>query len=209
MRRVLESEENRFLQSVKEDISGASEEDSQGKAVYFIIGLSIATIVVSIFTFALSMSKDSQIASLDAQIEEQVTTPLNNLAKERKQVTAISSQLEVLNTALSGRTKYALLVKDLATNTYNQSRWTGIDYTQEKIVLSGSADDFLGVSKAVSAFEGFGSVESVNLTSVNIEEESSAVEYVLELEVNQEGYKLVSKKVSNIQSNELEQNAGR
>ena len=209
MRSVLESEENRFLQSVKEDISDVSEEGSQAKAVYFIIGLSIATIAVSIFTFALSMSKDSQISSLDAQIEEQVTIPLNNLAKERKQVTAISGQLDILNTALSGRIKYALLVKDLATNTYKQSKWTGIDYTQDKIVLSGSADDFTSASKVVSAFEGFKSVESVNLTSVNIEEESGAVEYVLELEVNQTGYKLISKKVSDVQSNELEQNAGR
>lgn len=205
----MESEENRFLQSVKEDISDVSEEGSQGKAVYFVIGLSIATILVSIFAFALSMSKDSQIASLDAQIEEQVTVPLNNLAKERKQVTAISSQLDVLSTALSARTKYALLIKDLATNTYNKSKWTGIDYSQEKIILSGSADDFMGVSKAVSAFENFKSIKSINLTSVNIEEESGAVEYVIELEVDKTGYKLISQKASNVESNELEQNAGR
>jgi len=205
----LESEENRFLASVKEDISDIAEGDNQEKAVYFIIGLSIAAVLVSIFVFALSMSKSSQIKSLDVQINEQVTIPLKNLAKERKQVTAISSQLDVLNTALSSRIKYAQLVKDLATNTYKQSKWTGIDYSEEKIVLSGAVDDFLSVSRVVSALENFKVVKSVNLTSVNIEEESKMIEYVIELEIDQTGYKFLSQKKSSLQSNELEQNAGR
>jgi len=180
----LGSEESRFLESVKEDIADVAEGDNQEKAVYFIIGLSIATVLVSIFVFALSMSKSSQIQSLDAQINEQVTIPLKNLAKERKQVTAIASQLDVLNTALSSRVKYAQLIRDLATNTYKQSKWTGIDYSEEKIVLSGAADDFLSVSKVVSALENFKVIKSVNLTSVNIEEESKSIEYMIELEVD-------------------------
>lgn len=203
------SEESRFLESVKEDIADVAEGDNQEKAVYFIIGLSIATVLVSIFVFALSMSKSSQIQSLDAQINEQVTIPLKNLAKERKQVTAIASQLDVLNTALSSRVKYAQLIRDLATNTYKQSKWTGIDYSEEKIVLSGAADDFLSVSKVVSALENFKVIKSVNLTSVNIEEESKSIEYMIELEVDQTGYKFLSQKKSSLQSNELEQNAGR
>lgn len=205
----MESEENRFLASVKEDISDIGEGDNQDKATYFIIGLSIATVLVSIFVFALSMSKSSQIKSLDVQINEQVTIPLKNLAKERKQVTAVSSQLDVLNTALSSRIKYAQLVKDLATNTYKQSKWTGIDYSEEKIVISGASDDFLSASKVVSALENFKVVKSVNLTSVNIEEESKMIEYVIELEIDQTGYKFLSQKKSSLQSNELEQNAGR
>jgi len=205
----LGSEESRFLESVKEDIADVAEGDNQEKAVYFIIGLSIATVLVSIFVFALSMSKSSQIQSLDAQINEQVTIPLKNLAKERKQVTAIASQLDVLNTALSSRVKYAQLIRDLATNTYKQSKWTGIDYSEEKIVLSGAADDFLSVSKVVSALENFKVIKSVNLTSVNIEEESKSIEYMIELEVDQTGYKFLSQKKSSLQSNELEQNAGR
>jgi len=205
----LESEENRFLQSVKEDISDVAEGDGQEKAVYFIIGLSIATILVSIFSFALSMSKDSQITSLDTQINEQVTVPLANLAKERKQVTAISGQLDVLNTALTSRIKYGQMIKDLATNTYKQSQWTGIDYSDEKIILSGTSDDFLGASKAVSALEKFKAVKSVNLTSVNIEKESKLIEYVVEIEVDQTGYQYLSQKKTSVSSNELEQNAGR
>jgi Tfp pilus assembly protein PilO len=197
----LDSEEKRFLESVKEDISSAPEGEDQTKAVYFMIGLALATILVSIFTFALTMSKQSQITSLETQIEEEVTIPLNNLAKERKQVTAITGQLDVLSTALSSRIKYGQIVKDLASNTYKQTRWSSLDYGEEgQVVLTGVADDFSNTSKAVSAFENFKITKIVDLSSVSIDESSGSVQYTFNMELDESGYKILSKNKASVEA---------
>lgn len=191
----MDSEEKRFLESVKEDISNAPENEDQGKTVYFMIGLALATVVVSIFVFALTMSKRSQITSLGAQIEEEVTVPLNNLAKERKQVVAVTGQLDILNTALSSRIKHGQTIKDLALNTHKQTRWSSLDYGEEgQIVLTGVADDFANVSKVVSAFENFKTVKSVDLSSVSVDESSGSVQYILDITLDESGYKILNQK---------------
>jgi hypothetical protein len=183
------------LESVKEDISNAPENEDQGKTVYFMIGLALATVVVSIFVFALTMSKRSQITSLGAQIEEEVTVPLNNLAKERKQVVAVTGQLDILNTALSSRIKHGQTIKDLALNTHKQTRWSSLDYGEEgQIVLTGVADDFANVSKVVSAFENFKTVKSVDLSSVSVDESSGSVQYILDITLDESGYKILNQK---------------
>ena len=183
------------MESVKEDISNAPENEDQGKTVYFMIGLALATVVVSIFVFALTMSKRSQITSLGAQIEEEVTVPLNNLAKERKQVVAVTGQLDILNTALSSRIKHGQTIKDLALNTHKQTRWSSLDYGEEgQIVLTGVADDFANVSKVVSAFENFKTVKSVDLSSVSVDESSGSVQYILDITLDESGYKILNQK---------------
>ena len=197
----MDSEEKRFLESVKEDISNAPENEDQVKKVYFMIGLALATVVVSIFVFALTMSKRSQITSLGAQIEEEVTVPLNNLAKERKQVVAVTGQLDILNTALSSRIKHGQTIKDLALNTHKQTRWSSLDYGEEgQVVLTGVADDFANVSKVVSAFENFKTVKSVDLSSVSIDESSGSVQYILDITLDESGYKILNQKKTSIKA---------
>lgn len=201
----MDSEEKRFLESVREDISDVSEGNNQEKSIFFIVGLSVATVLVSIFVLALSLSRNAQITSLEAQIEKQVTVPLNNLKEETKRVTDISVQLDVLNTALSSRVRYPLIVKDLASHTYKESRWNSIDYEEGMVVLSGVADDFIGVSKVVSALEDFGSVKVVDLTSVNIDSQAGAIDYSIEFEVDETAYTYKAR--NTINESELEGNA--
>ncbi len=196
----MESEEKRFLESVREDISDIADSGGQEKAVYFVIGLSIATLLASLFVFGLKSSKISQISSLDIQIEEQVTAPLKTLAKEEKQVTAIGNQLDVLSTALSSRIKYGQIFKELALNTYKKIKWVSVDYSEERVVINGAADDFISASKAVTAFENFDAVKKVDLTSANIDESSGSIQFALELEIDETGYKFIA---------QTEKNAGR
>lgn len=184
----MESEEKRLLESVREEIAGLDKGSEQEKAAYFIFGLTIAVVLTSIFTMIMVVSKSSQINSLDSQINEQVTIPLNNLAKERKQVTSISSQLDVLKTALSSRINYQKILSVLAKNTYSKTKWVGFDYSDDKIVLTGLADDFAGVSKSVSAIKAASGVESAELTSVNINKENQSIEYAIAIKFNPVGF---------------------
>lgn len=208
----MDSEEKRFLESVKEDISSATEDGEEGKSFYFIIGLTLATVIVSIFTFAMVMSKQSQVTLLEAQIEEEVTVPLRSLTKEREQVAAITNQLEVLNTALSSRIKYGQIVKDLALNTYKQTRWSGLDYSDDQIVLTGVADNFAEISKTVSGFENLRVAKMVDLSSVSIDETSGFVQYTINLKLDESGYKVLNQNKTSavpLTGSQLEQNGGR
>lgn len=205
----MDSDEKKFLQSVREDIKDTSGQNNQEKLVYFIVGLSVATVIVAIVSFALLLSKNSQVTSLEAQIKEEVTVPLQGLAKEKEQVTAISSQLEVLSTALAGRIKYPQIIKDLALNTYKQTRWDSVDYEGGEVVISGKASDFMGASKVVSAYENYRSASGVNLTSINIDTQAGQVGYSIEMKVDEKGYKFISKQIAPANQTSEEQNAGR
>ena len=187
----MDSEEKRFLESVKEDIS-ESTEDSDSKAEYFIIGMTFAVIAVSIFMFGLVSSKNSKLSYLDSKIQEEVTVPLNNLKKEREQVTSVSKQIDTLQTALSARVQHDKLVSNLASRTYKETSWKSFDYdsTSSLVRISAVADDFSAVAKSISSWRGLGSVSDVVLKSTRINSEEEYIEYSSEFEVDQINYSL-------------------
>jgi Tfp pilus assembly protein PilN len=195
-------EQNRLLESVKEDIAGATGESSQEKIAFFIIGLALAVVACSIYVFGSQKYKNSQISSLDQQINDEVTTPLKNLSEEKAQADLVLSQIDALTTSLSKRIKYDQILKDFRDNQYKSARWTSFGFNDngKKITISGVAGNFDDVAKTVAAIKGMKAVQDVKLVSVSINADSKEVNFTIDAEVDFSPYKLLSANKSEAQS---------
>lgn len=191
-------EQDRLLESVKEDITGATGESSQEKVAFFLIGLSLAVVACSIYVFGSQKYKNSQISSLDQQINDEVTTPLKNLSKEKAQADLVLSQIDALTTSLSQRIKYDQILKDFRDNQYKNARWTsfGFNDNDKKITISGGAGNFDDVAKTVAAFKGMKAVQDVKLVSVGINADSKEVNFTIDIGVDFSSYKVLSSRGS-------------
>jgi hypothetical protein len=187
-------EQNRLLESVKEDITGATGESSQEKVAFFIIGLALAVVACSIYVFGSIKYKNSQISSLDQQINDEVTTPLKNLSEEKAQADLVLSQIDALTTSLSKRIKYDQILKDFRDNQYKNARWTSFGFSNDdkKITISGSAGNFDDVAKTVAAVKGMKAVQDVKLVSVSINTDSKEVNFTVDAEVDFSPYEVLS-----------------
>ena len=183
-----EDEKEKLLESVRKDIK-VPENRGMDYFSYFVIGLFIAVFVSLIVVLGLEKAKANKLEALEKEINNEVTIPLNSLAKEKKQIDLVSKQLEVLSTALSGRIKYSQILDDLRNGQYKQSLWTSFTIQQDKISIQGSASDFESVGKTVAAFRQIKSVKDVSLKSVTVNNETNAVDFSVTIQFNPSLYK--------------------
>lgn len=188
-------EQNKLLQSVKDDLS-ASRERSDEAVSYFIIGLSLAVIASIIFLLTYTSSKKSQIETYDEQIKNEVTTPLKTLEKEEGELSNISSQIDLLAASLSKRTKYSAILSDLAANQYKKSRWTGFNIKDGNLIIKGQADNFIDVAKSITAMKRLNSIKSIKLTNVNLDQDSKKIDFTVEAKADLKSYAFLPAKQS-------------
>ncbi|MCX6809944.1 MAG: PilN domain-containing protein [Candidatus Berkelbacteria bacterium] len=189
-------EQNRLLDSVKDDITASPQKKSEEMTAFFIIGLAVAVVAGTVFVLANISSKKAKITSLDQQIASDVTAPLKTMEKESKQSDQVLAQIDALTLAVSKKVKYAQAIKDLRDNQYKNSQWTSFSFNNGKISISGNSDSFEGVSKSVVAIRQTKSVTDVKLISVNINAETQKVEFALEVTLNMDLYKTILPKAS-------------
>jgi len=189
-------DQNRLLDSVKNDITASPQKKSEEVTAFFIIGLAVAVIAGTVFVLADIASKKAKVTALNQQIVSDVTTPLKTMAKESKQSEQILTQIDALTLAISKKTKYSQIIKDLRDNQYKQSQWTSFSFNNGKVTIAGNAGNFEDVNKSVVALRQTKSVTSVKLVTVNINPESQKVEFSVDVTVNMDLYKTTLPKAS-------------
>ena len=157
---------------------------------FVIFGLLVSVIISTIIIFGLQKSKEAKISGLSEQIQSEVKSQLTTLAKEQKEITTVLNQLDALSLALTSRVKHSLLFADLKSHQLKKSQWSQVSVEGKTVSITGSADDFEGVAKAVAALRDMKAAESVKLTSAGLNEETKKVDFSLTvtLDIDQYNY---------------------
>lgn len=181
------AERQKAVEQAEESIERAT--SSRGETAAFVIfGLLLAVVVGTVIIFGLQKSKEAKISSLSGQIQSEVRDQLATLSKEQKEITTVLGQLDALSTALSSRVKQSLLFNDLKAHQLKKSRWSQVSIENKVVTITGSADDFGSVAKAVAALRGMKAVESIKLASANLNQDTQKVEYSLSITLNTKQY---------------------
>lgn len=170
------------------EIASSYQTSKEDIVAYFVLGVSIAAIVSILPILIISRTKQSKIASLDTQYQENVATQLVSLKQEKADQEAISKQISALTSALSSRTENSLFLAALSKNTFKRSKWTAMTMSDDTVSLSISADSYDDMAKTVSAYRAMDSVKSVKLTSAGRNDSSGKIDFSLELSFDKSLY---------------------
>jgi len=178
----MSSEENKkLLESVKSDITGSVEESKEDVLSYFIIGVFVSIIVLSVVFVGLQKARQNKLATLDTQISQDVTAPLKAMEKEKVQNDIVMKQLSALSSSLSLREKNSALLGDLKNNLYKKTYWDNFSVQKDSIVVSGKVDSFQDVAKVTAGLRNVKSISDVKLNSAVLDKDSSKVNYSINI----------------------------
>ena len=183
-------EKGKVLESIKTEVDQSAQKGSEASLLtYFLIGVSSAVIITSIYLLAAYKTKQMRLATLGQQIEEEVNTPLKNLASDKKQSDIVLKQLETLTTTISGRIKLSKLMGDLIAKQYKKSRWDTFTYQGDTISISGQTDNYEDAAKAVMAMRLPKMVQDVKISSATGDDKDKKVNFSVSLKVNPDLYR--------------------
>lgn len=183
-------EKGKVLESIKTEVDQSAQKGSEASLLtYFLIGLSSAVIITSIYLLAAYKTKQMKVATLDQQIEEEVTVPLKNLSSDKKQSDVVLKQLETLTTALSSKVRYSKMMGDLTAKQYKKSRWATFTYQGGTISISGQADNYADAAKAVMAMRLPKAVQDVKISSATGDDKDKKINFSVSLKINPDLYR--------------------
>jgi hypothetical protein len=78
---------------------------------------------------------------------------------------------------------------DMRSSQYKNSLWNAFTYQGDKVAIQGSVNSYEDVGRAVSAFRVMKAIKDVSLVSVNQNEETSKVDFSVELFIDNSLYK--------------------
>ena len=186
----MSSEENKkLLESVKDDITESVDENKEQVLSYFIIGVFAAVIILCVIFLGMQKARVNKLATLDTQINQEVSVPLKAMDSEVKQNETVLKQLNILSTMLSGREKYSTLLGDLKNNLFKKTLWDTFSVQKDTIALSGRVDKFEDVAKVTAGLKGVKAVKDIKLRSAALDKESGKVNYSLSITYDSALYK--------------------
>jgi len=178
------------LNKAREAVSGSETHDREETIAYFIVGIFIAVLIAVLFSIFFLKQKEAKLTSLDEEINQSVTQPLQSYGGTLIKVVTILAQLDALNAALNSRIKYSSILTDLANLEFKKSRWTSVALQKDDtMVISGSADSFEDVAKAVIALRSLKAATDTKLSSANVNAESGKIDFVVNLKINKTMYR--------------------
>jgi len=193
----MSSEENKkLLESVKDDISGSVDESREDVLSYFIIGVFVSIIVLSVVFVGLQKTRQNKLATLDTQISQEVTAPLKAMEKEKLQNDTVLKQLSALSSSLSVREKYSVLLGDIKSNLYKKTYWDNFSVQKDSIVVSGKVDGFQDVAKVTAGLRNIKSVTDIKLNSAILDKDSGKVNYSINIVYDSAAYQAAAKSPS-------------
>lgn len=182
-------EKEKFLESVKSDISESVESGRDEVLSYFVIGVFIGVVVLSISFLAIEKARKYKISSLSRQIQQEVDVPMQSLAKEKVLNDEVVKQLDVLTSVLTGRVKYSKLFDDLKSKQLKKSLWTNFTLQKDNIVITAKADNYADVAKSIAAIRQVKAVKDVKLSSATYDKESNKVNFTANISYDASLYK--------------------
>lgn len=197
---MVSDEKNKFLESVKGDISEAEPQKRDELLSYFVLGVFVALMAFCVIMMGMQRTKQNKLIALDNQIEEDVTAPLKSLENEQIESATILKQLTALNIALSDRTKFSQLLSDLKSNQYKKSLWSDFNIQDGTISISGKVDSYQDVAKAVAAMRNIKAVTDVKLSSAVYDRDSSKVTFMVTVSYDPSLYKAAAQATSTPQT---------
>lgn len=187
------------------DIASSYSVSKDDVVAYFIFGIALAAIIAIIPVLIISKTKQSKIASLDTQIQQEVTDQLKALEKEQGDQVVVAKQVNALSSALASRTKNSQILEAFAKSTLKKSKWSSMTLAGGAFSISLSADNFDDMAKAVAAYRKMDSVKSAKLTSAVKNEESGKVDFSLEFTVDTKPYIVKAKPAATTGTSALQQ----
>lgn len=191
-----ETDKQKMLQQVRGEAAEEEKESSEEIAAYFIFGVLLAIVISFAVILGLQKAKDSKIATLNQEIEEQVTAPLKSLQKEQKQIEDIKKQLDTLTLALGSREKCYQIFNDVALNLYKKTRLSDLQVKKDEITIKGTTDNLDDATKTIIALKKMKSAKDVELTSVSLNADTEKVDYTATIKIDLSLYKESAQKSS-------------
>jgi len=182
-------EKEKFLESVKNDISDSAGSGRDEVLSYFIIGVFLGVIVLAISFLTIEKTRQYKISSLTKQIQQDVDVPMKSLAKEKIQNDEIVKQLSTLTSVLAGRVSYFKLFEDLRNGQFKKSLWTNFALQKDSITISAKADNYADVAKAVAAIRQVKAVTDVKLSSASLDKETNKISFTVNISYDPSLYK--------------------
>jgi Tfp pilus assembly protein PilN len=182
-------EKEKFLESVKNDISESSGSGRDEVLSYFIIGVFVGVVVLAVSFLTIEKTRQSKISSLSQQMQQEVDVPMQSLATEKVQNDEIIKQLSTLTSVLAGRVDYSKLFDDLRGGQYKKSLWTNFALQKDSITITAKADNYADVAKAVAALRQLKAVKDVSLSSASLDKESGKINFTVNISYNPSLYK--------------------
>jgi Tfp pilus assembly protein PilN len=175
----MSSEEKRqILESVRHEIQEDEGKDNEVRLSYFVIGIFAGILLVLIFSMAWQKSKQYKIDSLNQKVAD-LNNQLKSLEGQEDQSDTLLQQIDIFTSALSGRVKQSQFLGDLRSYQYKKSRWTGLNFSKNTVVINAQVDNFDDMAKAVVAMRSLKAAKDVEVTAVNINQESKKVEFIM------------------------------
>ena len=162
------------LGGVKKEIeqSALDGDNSENSATYFIFGVALAVICSIIPILILHKTKEATVFSLNQQIQEEVTTPLQTLTAEQKTQQNIVAEIEALTAALNSKVQNSKIIELLSSNQLKNSQWVSFSQVSEgKITISEVVSSFDDIPKVFAAYRKATGVENVTLSNADVGED--------------------------------------
>jgi len=181
---VDEGFQNREINEAKKQIASSVSGIGEESVAYLIFGIAAAIIISIIPVLVISRSKEARIASLEQRYDQEVTTELKSLEKERKSRDIALAQIDALSAALRSRVKFSGVFENLSKYTLKKSMWDDFSISENKITMTVVTDSFDDTAKAVAAFRQMASVDSAKLTGSNLNADTEKIESNVELVID-------------------------
>lgn len=153
-------------------------------------GIFVGILVITLLVYVFIAVKAGLLSSYNRQFDEQVKTPLSDMAELDRQTQLIGFQVEALNQAQQNNVAWSITLKELQKYSYNKVRYTSFSIdTENKAQIDGLSASYEDLAKAAVALSKSKQFTGIDIVSATQDPENNQIHFSFTLTVKPENLK--------------------